>query len=177
MSRSFVRWGRSRGRYMALVGWRLAVAALFVGLPGVAVAADLPLPGPEVEPIAKAPAVPDWLVTIGAEVRAIPAWPGAPTNKLALGGFPLFALQKPVTRRSISGRVMVSVSLFSILVSFRSGRSRRSITLSMFGSTSSLMVWARSLGRYSLGDMPNGGQRRGCVCAAKFARELAVKPA
>jgi hypothetical protein len=52
-------------------------------------------PGPAVEPIAKAPAVPDWLVTIGAEVRAIPAWPGAPTDKLAFGGFPLVALQKP----------------------------------------------------------------------------------
>lgn len=134
-------------------------------------AADLPLPGPEVEPIAKAPAVSDWFVTIGAEVRVIPAWPGAPADSLSL------RFKSRVTRRSFSGRVTVLVSLFSILVSFRLGRSRRSITRAMFGSTSSLMVWARSLGRYSLGDMPNGGQRRGCVCAAKFARELAVKPA
>jgi MipA family protein len=32
---------------------------------------------------------------VGAEVRAIPAWPGAPTTEYGFTGFPLFALQKP----------------------------------------------------------------------------------
>lgn len=134
-------------------------------------------PGPAVEPIAKAPAVPDWLVTIGAEVRAIPAWPSAPTNKLALGGFPLVALQKPGDPPFFFG----ARDGFGIpILDFGQLQIGPVATINYpryVGSTSSLMLWARSLGRCSLGDMPNGGQRRGCVCAAKFARELAVKPA
>jgi MipA family protein len=83
---------------MALGRWRLATAALFFGLPSIAAAADLPLPGPAPSPpatYAPAPAAPDWLVTIGAQVRAIPAFAGAPTNLYGFTGFPLLALQKP----------------------------------------------------------------------------------
>jgi outer membrane protein len=80
---------------MVLGGWRLAVAAFSIGLSCSALAADFPFPGPPAEPITKAPVAAEWLVTIGAEIRADPAWPGAPMNKFALGGLPLFALQKP----------------------------------------------------------------------------------
>ena len=80
---------------MALSGWRFAVAVLLVSIPGIAAAADLPLPAPASAPSAYATPVPDWLITIGGEGRAIPAWPGAPTNKFQFIGVPLFALQKP----------------------------------------------------------------------------------
>jgi MipA family protein len=84
---------------MALVGWRFAAAALLVLLPGLAAAADLepppPAPAPLPGPVTYAPAAPDWIITIGGEARAIPAWPGAPTNLYQLTGVPLFALQKP----------------------------------------------------------------------------------
>jgi len=83
---------------MALGRWRLAAAALWFGLPNIAAAADLPSPGPAPNPpatYAPAPAAPDWLVTIGAQVRAIPAFAGAPTNLYGFTGFPLLALQKP----------------------------------------------------------------------------------
>jgi outer membrane protein len=78
---------------------RLLAAAWLITLPTVAattvaVAADIP--GPTLEPITKAPpASSDWLVTIGGEVRAVPAWPGSPTNLYGLTGIPLLAIQKP----------------------------------------------------------------------------------
>jgi outer membrane protein len=83
---------------MSLGRW-LVAAALFIGVPGGAIAADLePLP-PAVPPVkaptSYIPATPDWLVTIGAEVRAVPAWPGAPSTVYGIGGFPLFSLRKP----------------------------------------------------------------------------------
>jgi len=81
---------------MASMAWRIAVVALFLGVADVAVAADLPMPGPMPQPITKAPPAPaDWIVTIGAEVRAIPAWPGAPTSLYGISGMPLFYIRKP----------------------------------------------------------------------------------
>ena len=80
---------------MLVVRWRAAAAALLFLLPAIAGAADLPPPGPAAPSIAKAPAVDDWLVTIGGEARAVPAWPGSPTNFYQYTGVPLFALQKP----------------------------------------------------------------------------------
>jgi len=82
---------------MAFSGWRLAFAVLLL-IPGAAAAADMPLPPPASPPLAPSAyvtPVPDWLITIGGEGRAIPAWPGAPTNKFQFIGVPLFALQKP----------------------------------------------------------------------------------
>ena len=83
---------------MTFAAWCSAVAVVFVVAPGIAAAADLAPeapPPPAVAPATYAPPAPDWVVTVGAEVRAIPAWPGAPTTEYGLTGFPLFALQKP----------------------------------------------------------------------------------
>ena len=63
-------------------------------------AADLPAPEPVAVPPATAPAavaVPDWIVTVGIEGRAIPAWPGAADTKFALTGLPLFSIRKAGT--------------------------------------------------------------------------------
>jgi len=93
---------------MALAVWRFALRALGAGLCGaglcgaglcdIAAAADLPPAAPVPAPTAPAtyvPETPDWLVTIGAEVRAVPAWAGAPTTRFAPTGFPLFTVQRP----------------------------------------------------------------------------------
>jgi outer membrane protein len=83
---------------MDLGGWRVAFAALFLLVPGVAAAADLePLPPapPPSAPVSYTPAVPDWIVTIGGEARATPAWPGAPANQYQFLGFPLINVRKP----------------------------------------------------------------------------------
>src|SRR5579863_4977796 len=83
---------------MVLADWRSAIAAVLLFAPGVAVAADLEPSQPAPSPVAPAvytPAVSDWMVTIGAEVRAIPAYPGAPSGLYSFTGFPLFVIQKP----------------------------------------------------------------------------------
>jgi len=82
---------------MTLASWRFAVAVLLLLPPGIGAAADLEpsQSGPPAAPATYTPAVSDWLITIGAEVRAIPAYPGAPTNLHTFIGFPLFVIQKP----------------------------------------------------------------------------------
>jgi MipA family protein len=80
---------------MTLANWRFAVAVLFLLLPGIAAAADLEPPPPAPAPPPTYAPAPDWIVTIGGEARAIPAWPGAPTSLYSFTGFPLLALQKP----------------------------------------------------------------------------------
>jgi outer membrane protein len=78
--------------------WRAWVAAFGVTVlvstaSDLAAAADLPQPASVPNPVAYAPPVPDWIVTIGAEFRAVPAWPGAPDSKIALAGLPLFSVR------------------------------------------------------------------------------------
>lgn len=83
---------------MAFSGSRFAFVMLLLSIPGIAAAADLPLPpapSPPMAPATYVTPVPDWLITIGGEGRAIPAWPGSPADKFQFIGFPLFALQKP----------------------------------------------------------------------------------
>jgi MipA family protein len=84
---------------MALVVRRLALALCVVGVPGVAAAADLPqqAPPPPTAPAAYAPAVPDWIVTIGIEGRIIPEFPGASDKKLGWSALPLFSIRKEGT--------------------------------------------------------------------------------
>lgn len=85
---------------MGLAGRHIAVAVLLMLAPGFAVAADLPAAQPAPAPTAAAaytPAAPDWTVTIGAEVRMIPAWPGAPDNKYGFTGLPLVSVRKAGT--------------------------------------------------------------------------------
>lgn len=81
---------------MALRGWRFAFAALTAAAPVVAAAADIPAAPPNPPPMSPAtyaPAVPDWIVTVGGEARLVPAWPGAPENKFALTGAPLLSFR------------------------------------------------------------------------------------
>jgi outer membrane protein len=61
-----------------------------------AAAADVDQSAAPAPMVAKAPpAVSDWLITIGGEVRVLPAWPGAPATVYGVGGFPLFSVGKP----------------------------------------------------------------------------------
>jgi MipA family protein len=81
---------------MLLTRWRLAIAALAAAaLPSIAGAADLPpqSAAPPTAPAAYTPAAPDWIVTVGIEGRAVPAWPGASDTKFNLTGLPLFGIR------------------------------------------------------------------------------------
>jgi outer membrane protein len=75
----------------ALVGLAFAVIA-----PIAVSAADLPAqsPAPASAPAAYAPAAPDWIITVGGELRIGPKWAGAPTDKFGLTGGPLFSIRK-----------------------------------------------------------------------------------
>ena len=73
----------------------LAGVAFLLIAPTIAWAADLPAQAPAPDsPAAYAPAAPDWIVTIGGELRIGPKWPGAPTDKFGLTGGPLFSIRK-----------------------------------------------------------------------------------
>ena len=95
----------------ATTAWRAgrgaAIAAFLTVAPALARAADLPAPPPPAPtaPLAyiPTPAVPDWIVTIGGEVRAIPAWPGAPEGKFSLTGGPLLSIRQDGTLPSYFG--------------------------------------------------------------------------
>jgi MipA family protein len=87
-------WGRTAWR----AGRGGGLAAMLIAAPALALAADLPVP-PAPLPTAPAayaptPPVPDWIVTIGGELRIVPAWPGAPDDKFGLNGGPLFSIRK-----------------------------------------------------------------------------------
>jgi MipA family protein len=83
---------------MVSLGWRFGFALLVVVVPGAAMAADLPqqVQAPTA-PAAYAPAVPDWIVTIGLEGRIVPAYPGAADSKLGWSALPLFSIRKQGT--------------------------------------------------------------------------------
>jgi MipA family protein len=75
---------------------RLALAAFALVAPAIAFAADLPAQ-PSASPAVPAsyvPAAPDWIVTIGGELRIGPKWPGAPNDKFGLTGGPLISIRK-----------------------------------------------------------------------------------
>ena len=84
---------------MVSSGWRFGLALFVVFAPGVAAAADLPeqAPPPPTAPAVYTPPVPDWIVTIGAEGRIIPEWPGASDKKLGWSALPLFSIRKEGT--------------------------------------------------------------------------------
>jgi len=84
---------------MALLGWRVGLALAVLAAPGVAGAADFPTPTPQSAPatFAAVAAPPDWIVTIGAEGRVVPAWPGSPDTKFGFSGLPLFNIRKDGT--------------------------------------------------------------------------------
>jgi outer membrane protein len=79
---------------------RCSAALLLVLSPGIAAAADLPSappPPPPTAPVAYTPPAPDWIVTVGAEFRVVPAWAGAPTTTFGYTGVPLFSIRKAGT--------------------------------------------------------------------------------
>ena len=98
--------GMIRATWASQAGWvampsialRLALVLLVVIAPGIAAAADLPQQAPPTTaPAAYVPAVPDWIVTIGAEGRIIPAFPGAADKKLGWSALPLFSIRQAGT--------------------------------------------------------------------------------
>jgi outer membrane protein len=83
---------------MPLIALRLALVLLVVIAPGIAAAADLPQQAPPTTaPAAYEPVAPDWIVTIGAEGRIIPAFPGAADKKLGWSALPLFSIRQAGT--------------------------------------------------------------------------------
>lgn len=96
-------------------GVLVAMALVAAGL-DAAVAADLPAPEqpPTAQPLSP-PAVPDWIVTIGAEGRMIPAWAGAPLSEPMFTGFPLFSIRKEGTPPEFFGpRDSLGVSVIDL---------------------------------------------------------------
>jgi outer membrane protein len=84
---------------MISFGRRLGLALFIAATPGLAAAADLPapqVPAPAA-PASYAPAAPDWIVTIGAEPRIVPAWAGAADSKFGYSVFPLFNIRNAGT--------------------------------------------------------------------------------
>jgi outer membrane protein len=104
------------GAGMRLAKGRLIGALLAGCVPGLAYAADLPAPmAPPSAPATYAPPAPDWIVTIGAEGRIVPAWAGASDNKPALTGFPLFSVRKQGSPPDFPGaRDSIGFSIFDI---------------------------------------------------------------
>jgi hypothetical protein len=90
--------GAAAVRTMALEMGRGVTFAFLIVVPLRALAADLPeagVPAPTAPAAySPVPVVPDWIVTIGGELRVIPAWPGAPEGKYAFVGGPLFSVRK-----------------------------------------------------------------------------------
>ena len=62
----------------------------------IVLAADLPAPtsAAAAAPAAYVPAEPDWIVTIGGELRIGPKWAGAPDGTFRITGGPLFSIRK-----------------------------------------------------------------------------------
>jgi MipA family protein len=83
--------------------WRGAgcaiVAAGVLLAQAIASATDLPAPAaaPPGAPATYVPPAPDWIVTIGGELRVNPQWPGAPDGTFWPFGSPLFSIRKAGT--------------------------------------------------------------------------------
>ena len=81
-------------------GWSAACIVVVGAVMGAAIApttgfaSDLPAPTPAAVQAASVPAAPDWIVTIGGELRIGPKWAGAPDGTFGLTGGPLFSIRK-----------------------------------------------------------------------------------
>ena len=72
-------------------GWFAACIAMGAAIaPTMGFAADLPA----TPAAAQAAAVPDWIVTVGGELRLGPKWAGAPEGTFGLTGGPLFSIRR-----------------------------------------------------------------------------------
>jgi outer membrane protein len=81
---------------LSSTAWRAAawLAGAVLSAPAGVLAADLPAQAPATTQAAPVTAVPDWIVTIGGELRIGPKWAGAPDGTLGLTGGPLFSIRK-----------------------------------------------------------------------------------
>ena len=90
--------GRRRMRiWRASAWWAAACIGMGVTLtPAIALAADLPAltSAAAAAPAAYVPAEPDWVVTIGGELRIGPKWAGASDGTFRITGGPLFSIRK-----------------------------------------------------------------------------------
>ena len=81
-------------------GWSAAGIVVVGAVMGAAIApttgfaSDLPAPTPAAVQAASVPAAPDWIVTIGGELRIGPKWAGAPDGTFRPTGGPLFSIRK-----------------------------------------------------------------------------------
>ena len=81
-------------------GWSAAGIVVVGAVMGAAIApttgfaSDLPAPKPAAAQAASVPAAPDWIVTIGGELRIGPKWAGAPDGTFRPTGGPLFSIRK-----------------------------------------------------------------------------------
>lgn len=76
----------------AAIGTGIALAVT----PAIGLAADLSAPAPATAaaPSTYVAPVPDWIVTVGGELRIGPKWAGAPEGTFGLTGGPLFSIRK-----------------------------------------------------------------------------------
>jgi MipA family protein len=85
------RWRSSAWCAAASIGTALAIA------PAIAQAADLPAPSATAAPSTYVAAMPDWIVTVGGELRVGPKWAGAPEDKFRLTGGSVFSIRNAGT--------------------------------------------------------------------------------
>ena len=81
-------------------GWLAACIVVVGAVMGAAIApttgfaSDLPAPTPAAAQAATVPAAPDWIVTVGIELRIGPKWAGAPDGTFRPTVGPLFSVRK-----------------------------------------------------------------------------------
>ena len=83
--------------WRASAWWAAACISMGVTLTSaIVLAADLPAPTSTAAaaPAAYVPPEPDWIVTIGGELRIGPKWAGAPDGTFRITGGPLFSIRK-----------------------------------------------------------------------------------
>jgi MipA family protein len=91
-------WCSTAWRALACLVGRVLIA------PALAGAADLPAQTPSVSQAVATAAVPDWIVTVGGELRVEPAWPGARDGSFRYPiPSPLFSIRKVGTQPDYFG--------------------------------------------------------------------------
>ena len=162
-------------------GWLAACIVVVGAVMGAAIApttgfaSDLPAPTPSAAQAASVPAVPNWIVTIGGELRIEPKWPGAPDGTFRPTGGPLFSIRKVGTPpeyfgpRDSFGFTVLDLGQIKIgpavqIVWPRNASSDRA--LNGLGDVD-----------FAVAPFPSTGQCSGCGCVAKCGKALAAKPA
>ena len=171
--------GRRRMRiWRASAWWATACIGMGVTLtPAIAWAADLPAPtsAAAAAPAAYVPAEPDWVVTIGGELRIGPKWAGASDGTFRITGGPLFSIRKVGTPPEYFGpRDSFGFTILDL------GKSKSALQYKSPGRVMSpairrSMGWVMSILRHRRALSPSTGRRNGCGCVAKRGKALAAK--